>query len=472
MDDQTVQTAHNYRYLYAGARFTDFGYFMDRLGAVRIELQTGTNNWDSALRDYADVFTRRPISEDNQVIVGPLHVPRVPSTFPTEYEWHLTHLPIYRIMDRLARYRGVLNNEHRYIWAKDLRIAGAFFAHKINGVIEAAQGRFEPADVGSTVEWENGDRDEIIGYINPTHVRYSADQYYREWNPWMACAIGNGRVMRASQTGDVVTRTHGDTFTVNDERKTIWHSDGTRSYIERFVDANTVIVHDSVARVIEGITLDPRYRYYCDQVTDDTLRTRIKNLTLPNRGWEPIRNSNVGALAPGVLLCARRGEGELHYGQITDGIEYLAGFHNRGYQISKKITDPIQAIVVTPDRFVALCNNRCWYGDSNRMDFITLPEIREAVAYLTGIDSLEADIGCFDWGSIQPIEKGLYMMVTAEPGGVGLRRFDGYQFGPNELEVPRLGMDRYMREFRNLVKATSSIHDGFMGYILWGAPRA
>ncbi|HUX56364.1 MAG TPA: hypothetical protein VMV77_05290, partial [Bacteroidales bacterium] len=68
--------------------------------------------------------------------------------------------------------------------------------------------------------------------------------------------------MRATQTGDVITRTHGSTFTEADERKTITWSTGDRSVIKEYVDADSVIVYDINDRLVQGLTLDPTYRYF------------------------------------------------------------------------------------------------------------------------------------------------------------------------------------------------------------------
>ena len=473
----TATTNFLYGYIYSTARLTEMGNFIDRLTPSRIELETGTNSWGDNLQDYNDVNTVNAIDATNGQVVGPLYVPQVTDTDPVEYHTHLTHFPIYRTLDKTNLYQqdqnqALLNNPQRFIWVKDLRICAAFFARKYNGHVLARYGQFEIADIGSTIEWENGDRDTIIGYVREDEVIIAHSMYYDVDTDYMACAIGNGTVIRGSQTGYTVTRTHGGVFTASDVGTTITWSTGYRSVIEAYVDANTVTVHDNQDKVAEGLTLNPEYRNFYDTSDDTTLRSRIRDMMCKSRFLEPMPDVNDGIVVPGFLITARRNEKDLYYCAWEDNYEYLASFYNKGYQYSTKIKDNIQKLLKHPNRFSALCqNDKTWWGPINASDTMTLEDVNVIIPILGGIDILDSSIGCFDFGSIQAFEKGYYIMLTHEPSGIGLRMFNGFSFGENLLEVPNTGHTTIAKDLENIQKATASIYDGIMGYIIWGREK-
>ena len=72
-----------------------------------------------------------------------------------------------------------------------------------------------------------------------------------------------------------------------------------------------------------------------------------------------------------------------------------------------------------------------------------------------------------DWGSIEAIGDGVIQLLTSEPGQVGWRSFNGYQYGPNVLEVPGIGKER-IPDIQKLQQATSSLYHGRIGLLLMG----
>lgn len=408
-------------------------------------------------------------------VIGPLYVPVVPNTTPQEYQWHLTHFPIYRTLDKQGLYKqGTseqrLNDPETYIWVKDLRICAAFFARKFNKHALARIGTFEEADVGSIIEWEDGSRNTIISFVASHDVVISdSSQYYGIETGYMAAAIGNGRVIRASQTGTTVTRTNGDTFTSADIGKTLNWATGYASIITSYVDSNTVTVNDDYDKDSQGVTLDPISRYFNDTISDDTLRTRMTTYLCASRWLQAMENCNVGLVVPGFMITAKRGGSHIEYCQLPTGYEYLSGFCNKGYQFSDVIKDNIIALMLFPNKFVALCEGSVWHSPTNVSDMITITGA--AVSVLTGIDILDGSIGCFDWGSVQQIEYGIYRMLTSEPGGIGMRDFNGSTFGDNQLVNPKTGQTNWFDSFEKLQKATASIFDGLAGYIIWGKDK-
>lgn len=480
LGNREVEKPFAFRYRYGAARFSGNQILRTRLDPIRIETETGSNVEDveTNIAGLDKVYLDNLISEDNPHIVGPLWVPKVENTSPQEYQWHYTHYPIWRTMDVEHMYsktgsfnsvNGTFNDPERFIWAHDLRIMGAFYAKKCNGIVHAYVGEFEIADVGSVLEWDNGDRDEIIAYINryTVIIEWAGDEYYEECYKG-ACCIGNGRVMRVTQSGNVVTRTHGSTFTENDLRKTLQWANGYRSYVLEYLDANRVRVHNSMTQELQGLTLDPRYRYFNDTVNENQLRSRITSLLLRNRFWIAMPNCNIGVVAPGFMVTGIRNYGDVNYCQLPLNYEYMAGYHNKGYQFSKDIKDDVQLMWVFENKVIIWTSSDTYHVATNMPDMIVVPEVGEAVAVLPGIEVLSPNIGLFDHGSVQDIGNGEIELLTSEPGYVGLRKFNGHSYSGNNAYIESLGMGRMNKDLNNLYHATASIYNGHDGHLIWG----
>lgn len=475
---QTNNTVHSYRYWYSAARLNGNNILRTRLDPIRIETETGANEEDVETIDAGldHLWTENPISTTNPNVVGPLYMPIVPNTEPQEYQWHYTHYPVWRTLDTEGRlsdpfYREY-NNPERGVWVHDLRVCGAFYAYKTRGLIIADVGLFEIADVGSIIEDEEGNRDEIIEYISPRVVRYSivGEYDYLEDTPLMAYAIGNGRVFRASQTNNIVTRTHGDLFTSDDERKTIQWANGYRSYILEYLDENRVRVHDTLDKQVQGMTMDPVYRMFNDTITDTQLRSRLTSptLLLNTRFWLNMPNCNIGVVANGFMVVAIRNQNTYYYSQMSNNLDYTVGYYHPSMQLSRTIKDDIQMLWVFPDSIVVWTSNKTYKIATNNADISTIPLTGEAVATLPGAETVDPDKGCYDWGSIQDIGNGEVALLTSEPNLVGLRRFNGLSYGPNRAFNDQLGQGRLSRLINQLQHATASIYNGHDGYIIWG----
>jgi hypothetical protein len=603
---QTETSAYNYRYLYSASRLFETGNIINRLTPSRIEQETGTNIWDENYRDYSNVYTDRPIGNQDlgisyQIltcaslvspydevtgwnaipimgtfyitingvqkfitvnffniffetmsdvaqkiqdainvyfpnatcvydsngyfvitagiadgstidyivdgaeslptytniagfmkgrvgdgaaistfyelvsrVIGPMYVPNVPNTIPQEYQWHLSHFPVYRTKDLIGRYKidtegSEFNSPNDFIWVNDVRVCGAFWGYISTIYYIAEQGEFELADVGSTLELEDGSRYEILEYINSTTVRIlSTGLYYGVGSSNMrAAAIGNGRVFRARQAGNLVTRTRGSVFAASDVRKPIKWATGYYSYIIEYVSPTQVRVADSQDKTVMGMTMDPIYRYFNDTISDDDLDSRQTRLKLKQRYWEAMPNGNVGKVTPGLIFTAMRGDGELNYGQIPDTLEYLHGFHDRGYQTTKVIADDIQHMWLFQDIFIIWTSRKTWRWPIAGYDFIVNTFTRDSILQISGLEIVDPDRGCYDWGSIEPIGDGSIMMLVSEPGKISWRRYNGYQYGEDQLVVTGLGKER-LPDITKLQQATRAIYDGRAGMLLFG----
>lgn len=475
---QTNSTIHSYRYWYSAARLSGTDILRDRLDPLRIESETGTNVEDIETIDAGldHLWTDDLISASNPNIVGPIWMPIVENTEPQEYQWHHTHYPIYRTLDTQGRlsdpfYREY-NNPERGVWVHDLRVCGAFWAYKTRGLIIADIGLFELADVGSMIEDEEGGRDEILEYISPRVVRYAdvGEYDYLEDSPLMAYAIGNGRVIRASQSGNLVTRTHGSIFTSDDERKTLHWSNGYRTYILEVIDENTVRVHESIDKQVQGVTIDPTYRMFNDTITDTQLRSRLTSptLLLNHRFWRNLPNCNIGVVSDGFMVIAIRNQNTYYYSQLSNNLEFTAGYYHPSIQLSRTIKDDIQLLWVFPDAIIVWTSNKTYKISTNDANTVEVPLVGEVVATLPGAETIDPDKGCFDWGSVQDIGNGEVELLTSEPNLIGVRKFNGLSYGPNRAFNDALGQGRLSKLINELQHATASIYNGHDGYIIWG----
>lgn len=477
---EKAESNFSYRHKYSCSRLDGNQNIRDRLMPIKIESETGSNQEDQATNAAGldKIWTQNAISETNSQIIGQLWIPSVVGPETTDYEWLFTHYTIYRTLDVQNSYArlgeldnagsGEFNNPERFVFAKDLRVMGAFYAKKGGGIVTALVGEFEIADVGSILEWDNGDRDEIVAYIDSTHVRHrgAIDRYYEQGYTKAAC-IGNGRVMRATQTGDIITRSHGSVFSIQDVRKTLQWSDGYRSYVVGFISANQVRVHEKFNREVQGLTLDPRYRYYNDTVTDSQLRSRLTTLLLRSRFWRALPNSNGGVLAPGFMVTYQRNDNVVNYSQMPENYEYLAGYHNPSIQLTKTIKDDVQFMWLFPDRIVAWTTGKTYYSPTNSPGEFITPDVGEVVATIPGFEVLDGDKGLFDRGSIAEIGNGNVQLLTSEPDRVALRQFNGTSYSDDKAFDAGLGQGRMSKDLQEIQHATASLYTP-EGHYIWG----
>lgn len=464
-----------YRYLYSAARLERQGIIVDRQTPSVISLETGTNVPDERDVDYSEVYTTEEISAANPNLVTELWVPVIPNTDPVEYQWHLTHFPIWRTYDLEAKDPDDVNKEkfndpRRFVWDKDLRIAAALYVRIAGNRMYALRGEFELADTYSIVEIDTGERFEILEWINEQEVRIAGEYYdYSARGPY-AAAIGNGRVIRGTVTGSVLTRTHGDTFSSADVRKTVYNSEGYRFYITEYFDHNRVRLHIDGDQPVQGFTLDPTHRNFYDVMDDTQLRAREDFYSCYGRYRQALPSCNLGKVMPGFLVMAYRGQKKVYYTHLQSKMDFLMGNYIPT-QVSDEVQDAIQVFWLFQDILSILCATTTRGVPVGLSEFQTLPQSNEAIATLPGIKIVDKHIGCMDSTSIKEVENGVVELVTNEPGGEALRTFNGTSYSQeNHLVDGSLG-GRIVRALEKTRKLSAAIYDGFMGYILWRKNR-
>jgi hypothetical protein len=471
VEDFTGATC-KYGYLYSAARLVRESGIVNRQTLSEIAMETGTNVPDENNIDHNEVFTEHEISSVYPNLVTEFWVPVVPNTDPVEYQWHLTHFPVWRTMNIEAKDPADVNKEkyndpNRFIWVKDLRICAAFYVMKNGEYIDALRGEFEIDDTHSILELDNGERIEILEWISSTRVRVANDYYYgNDYDGPFAAAIGNGRVIRASVSGDILTRTHGSVFTAADLRKTLWNSEGYSAFITEVVDANNVIIHIDGDLPVQGFTMDPTHRKFYDTIDDATLLARKDFYSCYCRYRTAVPSCNLGAIMPGFVIEAYRGQKTIYYTHLQPKMDYLIGQYV-GIQVSEEVQDAIHAFHIFQNIFSVICATSTWGGQIGLSEFTTLPQSNEAIALLPGIKPTDMQRGCMDVGSIQEVENGVIQLITNEPGGEALRQFNGMAYSEENFLVDTTLGGRIVRALEKTRRFSAAIYDGFMGYIFW-----
>jgi hypothetical protein len=466
----TAATAR-YRYLYSAARLEREGIIVDRQTPSEISMETGTNVPDERDIDYAEVNTEHEISSAHPNLVTELWVPVVPNTDPLEYQWHLTHFPVWRTYDLEAKDPEDVNKEkfndgRRFVWVKDLRICAALYVRIAGNRMYALRGEFELSDTYSIVEIDTFERFEILEWINEHEVRIAGEYYdYSARGPY-AAAIGNGRVIRGTVTGSVLTRTHGDHFSSADVRKTVTNSEGYRFYITEYFDSDRVRLHITGGQPVQGFTIDPIHRKFYDVMTDTQLRARQDFYSCYGRYRQALPSCNLGKIMPGFMVMAYRGQKKVYYTHLQSKRDFLLGNYIPT-QVSDQVQDAIQVFWLFQDILSILCATSTWGVPVGLSDFMTLPQSNEAIALLLGIKVVDKHTGCLDHGSIKEVENGVVELITNEPGGEALRQFNGTTYSQENFLVDQSLGGRIVRALEKTRKLSAAIYDGFMGYILW-----
>ena len=461
-------------------KYNDGGYFTFDTGREKNAsigyLGAGTTGTDiseiikGTEADGAKINDSWGYTEPNQV--GVFFIPLDQDYF----EWHWTHYTKWRttdISENGAEPRTTENGEEltplKFTWCGDFRVAAAFYASKAHGIVTAIVGTFEKADEGTPLKWEDGDTETIIEYLSPKKVRVGTD-YYGGTKPLQACAIGAGRVMRASQDGYIVTlyNVYTDDYfskTECDERKTIFWSTGYESIIVEVISSNQVRVHENLSKELQGITLDPMYRVITDITTDETLRNRMdeKHIGLLNMRYkEAMPNCNILRMVPGFMVTAQRGDSLIHYCDLANNMRYNVGYYLMSRQIIDKIEGSIQLIRKAPNYILVWCIDSLWSIPTNNPDIETLPDFGEYYGVLHA-DVVDEYLGAIDWGSIQEIDKGTFELLCHD---MSVRQVINRMYS-EDLTFNSLEQDIIAKDLKECWNIGASAYGRTLGHVFW-----
>jgi hypothetical protein len=394
-------------------------------------------------------------------------------------ERHWTHYVIIRSEDigtkgvnpRVNELTGELLNPVFMSWVADLRVAAAFWAQRVNGIIAASHGEFEPADVGSSFEWEDGEIDTLGEYIDNHRMAVRGwDSLYDDDKEFQAAAIGGGHVVRGSQTGDVITREDLGDFDDVSVGDTIWTADGAELIVIARVAYNAVQVNISGTRPTMGFTFAPVSRMFNDAVADETLRARQGEPIVgfwEYRFYNRMPNCGIGVVVPGFVITARENDSKLHYCQQRLSEKYMLGYYLPNRQVNDRISGSITAIRKTPNKFLVFCRDSTWGGSTNMSDsnIKKMPQLGQSYAVLYA-DVMNERIGVVDVGSIASVADGIFLMRCSDGS---YRMFDSTTYSDDMTLDPETRQDRIRKDFGEAWPQSASIYSsrGNLGHILW-----
>lgn len=476
---QGTGTPYGRRYLYCVGRKTVGGLsttnntFLDRTGKdVFILKESGS----VALRanggtDYGEYWFASPIDDTvggggnrpNGVILQSL------SALSSQYD------PILSVYYEDTNYyslwasldigeNGVAdgNNPDEYIWVGDFPSAISYYASQgtpstPSATVVATQGKFSNADIGNKLWWSDGSNSLITGITSATSVIVSSPSYH----VGQACAIGSIDIQVASQAGYTVTALSSvfvsAAYSVG---KTLYWSDGTQSTITGFTSVTQVTVADSTARTTLAFCMGSDVgRTICDTNTDDVLRSRIASgLTLQQRLWTNLPSTDdQGLIIPGFMLSYETGGGQVNYGQMSLGKEYLAGMYFPAYQyfIFKAFINKI----FNSDKAAFVFCQGSTHAIANTSTNEVLTALGISYTLLTTQYVVDESVGSMDGGSVLELGNGSFFVITNEGD---IRIFDGTQYGQ------RLADTRIAWDLQKMQPQYSVASDSVNGVSLWG----
>lgn len=400
-------------------------------------------------------------------------------TAPFPYQRWPTHYIIYRTadygvegfkLDELGE--RVVNSPDLYVWDKDLRVCGSFMARRTNGQIilraDELGGEFEQADTGSIIEFEDGSRETILSVVDDKAAWYVAPgAYYEDDGEFLAANIGDGRVCRVVQTGDLVEVVVGssvgsfgimDTYDVG---KRIYWPNGTYSYIRERISDTQWRVYDSIDKLETACAVDPEYRAYCDTIFDVDLLDRASGWTCRNRFMREVKTSNIVARQPAFMVFGARGDKEVWYCQTNPYYKQFVGYHVREYQ-TVELQDRLVAFWDFTSLVSAMCNASIYTANTSSSQEITIPATQQKIWQIIAFEK-RADVGLVDHGAVDAIGRDVIRFVANTHEVID---FNGWDFLGENTADPS-GMKRWLRALRRSYPKFAAIYSRVTGYVLW-----
>ena len=453
---ETTTLIYVYRYIYSFSRIIKSGNNLakvDRLAdSASIVMETGTSKTAGVEKDFGEVAFGSYI--DNVVtdthVIGTLTCPA------TNRE--ATHFSLYRTKNigkesgGIDPDTGLGNNIGYYVWVADIPIAAAYVISAIDAgtrtlTTTAGSKELTPGDVGCTLEDTAGNTGVIEEYVDVNNVILTAGYTLAAGTPNIA--LGNGRVMTASQTGTTITRTAGGTFATSDVGRPFFWSDGGMSIIVSYTSANAVealwsATHAAQAGTIADTT-NGFTRQYNDTTLDDgggeiriSLNDRIesaKDIYIPPRFFEPLPNKNICVAGHGFLVVADRDEATFYYSQIG-AKKFWAGQYRPDHQYGESeeaIRDMKHKQGIVHIWMKAATQNL----QLNVSQDVGNADVGESVVKLLQPYMTDPNVGCYHWNTIREIASGMYCLLTNEPG---VRVFDGEKYSQRNYAIADNGV--------------------------------
>lgn len=449
---------YGYNYVYTMSRLSGDGIRDRTTEGVKIEQESGSNVYNSDLIDYGAYWKISPVITG--ITIADLTCP-VDSVDPSKKQSHWTHYSIYRTKDIGNAGDAISNSPVVYIWVADVAICKSFFA-SANGqpqnTITATSGIFEPSDTNSVFTFADGSTGTLT-YVSSTTAIWSGNGI----KAGQAGVIGAGLGYVASQSTTQVTSTTS-AFSSTDVGKTIFWSDGTRSYISGYTSDQVVTVLDSTTRDSLAFVITPTSRKYYDTTIDETMQGRLEaGFSLQQRFWEPLPACNIGTLAPGFMIVAEQNNGYVWYSQMPLSMTYITGYYYSPYQWMY-LKDEIQAITEHTDKVVVWCKRSRHSLPVNLTQDYVLDKVGISYTVLGGSAPIDQSVGILDRGALCYLDNGNIFFISNEPS---IRIFDGEK-DINVDGVTDFSQDKIKNDLRLMQHAYNCAYHPELGVIFWG----
>jgi hypothetical protein len=473
--NETVGLIYGYLYFYSHAILAGTGN-RSRFD-FEIKFESGLNLVSGQPKDYGEVYFATEIglvlSETHSV--GTLTLPDTVNC--------ATHFPLYRTRNIgensggvTASIQGIGNRRDLVLYAADVPVAKAFLLTVAANTATLVSGnQFVRGDQSCTLKDHNGNTATINTYTSGTAAALGAGLDGVE----LACAIGGGRVMKASQANGVLTINDGvDTFAAGDVGLLAFVSDGTYRHITDYVDSQNVGVAEDDDFTELAITLKPLTgnfsRKWNDTVPDDpndavvgSLRDLYDNflvsdMYVPRRQFKPIPNCNIGMIEAGFMIAMSRDTMRYYYSQMGDK-PYCAGYYKDPTQ-TKKVTGTIRHCVNFPFNAVIMMRKQTGILLLKNASNVGNTEVGDNVFELPEMDTIDSKRGVNLWQTIEFKNTSLIYALTDDGAW---RYFDGTGWSLEDFSYIG-GKDAVSREY---LKKLDSSTDIVATYSPWGGMK-
>jgi len=436
-------------------------------GTITVCSAGDSNDISSAMGGDAGTASNA-VEYSTPISVGNIWVPRDKNI--GYYSSHWTHYSIYRTLDfgdeGSNPYTGIGNNEEFFVWLGDIPIAKSFMASVAGNVISASDGVFQKCDEGCTFEFADGTTVVLSTYIDSKSMNITTTTTVAS----QAGAIGNGRVMQASQSGATVTRTAGAIFYESDVGKTLYWPNGLTTLITGYTSAN-VVTGTSANVSSTGAIVDPTYRKYYDTTRDEYrksdisikyLRARMSQSVywLFDRFSQPLPDSEEIEIVDLFFFTAQRGQQIVNYCAMPEYKSYLIGSYNADTQYMS-FDDKAQILSSLPGTLCIFCSNSTHVAPTNTYSVVEDKNTGTMSFSIETKYTKSHEIGAIDYGAIVKcnIEDKPYILLRNSDNA--WRYFDGNTYSGD------ITKDRIKKKMAQLdVYSTAAYHPS-KGYYIW-----
>jgi len=457
---------YQYRYWVEMSRIAGTSLTRNRTDSQVLQQSGPSEASLTTMRDYGTLSKATAIDSGvNGMTVGDLVTPVVPGGSTRIGGW--THYSLYRSLDIGANGKdaqnGVVNNKELPIWLADVPVAKAIICSQESAsyTVIATAGAFSQDDVGSTIDWGDGQTRVIDRVLSSSNVSVTTAVAHASGS----AAIGGGSVGTAAQAVSgsetigkaTVTKSAGPDFTASDVGRTIFWPTGITSVVVRFIDTAHVEVDINTAISSTACTWNEYNRKYFDITTDVVLRSRIAGFSMVNRFFSPLPNCNTGAVSGAFIFGAVRDTPNVVYSQIPDDMDYYGGYYNEAYQVDN-MKGAIQRLSEFEDRVAVYLKNSTLYIPTNSYGTKKIDAVGEVVIITLGHYELSGDFGVNHHSSVFRVAKGRDIVINSD-GGV--RFCDGSKYSDN------LAQDRLMTRLKKIQAPVSIHYHPLTGLLIW-----